>query len=56
MVLRMHDDWPITAMSLVVSNLQWFTRCDFQNLYPFLGWPSSYELAFFLVFLYVKYL
>ena len=31
-VLRMHDDWPITAMYLVVSNMHRFTRYDFLNL------------------------
>jgi len=40
--LPTRGDWPITAMSLVLSNLQWFTRYDLRNDYPFLGWPSSY--------------
>ena len=39
--LPTRGDWPITAMSLVLSNLQWFTRHDLRNDYPFLGWPSS---------------
>ena len=33
-MLRMHDDWRITAMYVVVSGLQWFTRCDVEKLYP----------------------
>ena len=36
-VLRTHDDGPITAMYIVVSNLQWFTRYDVENLHPVLG-------------------
>ena len=40
--LRKHDDWPITAVSLVLLNSQWFTRYDSGMVYPFLGWPSSY--------------
>ena len=40
--LPTHDDWPITAVSSVLSNLQWFARYDLRIDYPFLGWPSSY--------------
>ena len=42
--LPTHDDWPITAVSSALSNLQWFVRYDLRNDYPFLGWPSSYLL------------
>ena len=38
--LPTHDDWPITAVSLALSNLQWFVRYDLRIDYPFLGWPS----------------
>ena len=40
--LPTHDDWPITAVSLALSNLQWFVRYDLRIDYPFLGWPSPY--------------
>ena len=43
--LPTHDDWPITAVSLGLSNLQWFVRYGLRidYKYPFLGWPSPYE-------------
>ena len=40
--LPTHNYWPITAVSLVLSNLQWFARYDLQIDNPFLGWPSLY--------------
>ena len=46
--LRTHDDWQISALSLVSSDLQWFTAWDFKpSTYSYqasvFGLPSLYS-------------